>query len=328
VQAQTQPQFKLGFKALADQVPDVVGQPLENEHWGDNGDSLQQTSNGLMAWRKADNWTAFTNGSRTWINGPAGVQDRPNDERFSWEAPTTPINPPAAPASPGPVASPPQGGQGIAGVWMGSYVPYGQYSPQERYLAMYEDETFFHDMPLEGFQGFDRQASQGSPNGQDSWGKYTFNGTSGTWKYNRTTTAPATEMSLTGNGDLKIGGDTYYRCTSVDGLRLNGAWTTYGDPRDPNLHGGGVQPIIRFAPDGRFRDEGVFDSGFKAITLGDDPQTVAPGAGSYEIKDFALTLRYDDGHVRKTAFSLLYKGASQPSPDVIFMYRTRMNRMP
>ena len=46
----------------------------------------QQTTTGLIVWRKADNWTAFTNGSRTWINGPAGVQDRANDEGFPWEA--------------------------------------------------------------------------------------------------------------------------------------------------------------------------------------------------------------------------------------------------
>jgi len=32
--AQLQPEFKLGFKALASHVPEVVGQPLENEHWG------------------------------------------------------------------------------------------------------------------------------------------------------------------------------------------------------------------------------------------------------------------------------------------------------
>ncbi|HEX2987157.1 MAG TPA: hypothetical protein VHS06_03195 [Chloroflexota bacterium] len=84
-QTQAQPSFKLGFKALADQIPDVVGQPIEDEHWGANGDSLQQTTTGLMVWRKADNWTAFTNGSRSWINGPAGAQERGNDERFPWE---------------------------------------------------------------------------------------------------------------------------------------------------------------------------------------------------------------------------------------------------
>ena len=83
--AESTPEFKLGFKALADQIPDIVGQPLEDEHYGPNGDSLQQTTTGLMVWRKADNWTAFTDGTRTWVNGPNGVQDRPNDMRFAWE---------------------------------------------------------------------------------------------------------------------------------------------------------------------------------------------------------------------------------------------------
>lgn len=78
--------FKLGFKALADQIADVAGAPTEQEHYGANGDSLQQTTKGLMAWRKADNWTAFTNGATTWVNGPHGVQIRPNDQRFAWEA--------------------------------------------------------------------------------------------------------------------------------------------------------------------------------------------------------------------------------------------------
>ncbi len=78
--------FKLGFQNLAAQIPGVVGQPIEAEHYGANGDSLQQTTTGLMAWRKADNWTAFTNGVRSWVNGPNGVQERGNNERFPWEA--------------------------------------------------------------------------------------------------------------------------------------------------------------------------------------------------------------------------------------------------
>ncbi len=80
------PAFKLGFATLASLVPDVVGQPVENEHYGANGDSLQQTTKGLMVWRKADNWTAFTNGYMTWINGPFGIQSRLNADRFPWEA--------------------------------------------------------------------------------------------------------------------------------------------------------------------------------------------------------------------------------------------------
>jgi hypothetical protein len=81
--------FNLGFKALAEMIPDTVGQPLEDEHYGANGDSLQQTAKGMMVWRKADNWTAFTDGSRTWINGPLGLQNRENTDRFPWESSAT-----------------------------------------------------------------------------------------------------------------------------------------------------------------------------------------------------------------------------------------------
>lgn len=38
-----------------------------------------------MVWRKQDNRTAFTDGYRTWINGPNGLQQRLNTERFAWE---------------------------------------------------------------------------------------------------------------------------------------------------------------------------------------------------------------------------------------------------
>ncbi|HEX2922589.1 MAG TPA: FxLYD domain-containing protein, partial [Chloroflexota bacterium] len=75
-----------------------------------NGDSLQKTTTGLMVWRKADNWTAFTNGDRSWINGPNGVEDRPNSERFAWEADQAPAETmaPAPKPSPTPVLSAPQ----------------------------------------------------------------------------------------------------------------------------------------------------------------------------------------------------------------------------
>jgi hypothetical protein len=78
--------FKMGFAALRGHIPGVVGGCVENErHNLDNGDALQQTTGGLMVWRKADNFTAFTDGARTWVSGPFGVQTRLNSERFSWE---------------------------------------------------------------------------------------------------------------------------------------------------------------------------------------------------------------------------------------------------
>jgi len=79
-------EFKLGFAALASLIPDEVGQCLADESFNPvNGDSRQPTTGGLLVWRKADNWTVFTNGTSTWLNGPQGLQQRANDRRFTWE---------------------------------------------------------------------------------------------------------------------------------------------------------------------------------------------------------------------------------------------------
>jgi hypothetical protein len=79
--------FVLGFQALHVAIPTVVGNCLDDEqHNPTNGDALQQTTKGLLAWRKADNFTAFTDGYGTWVDGPDGVRERLNDQRFPWEA--------------------------------------------------------------------------------------------------------------------------------------------------------------------------------------------------------------------------------------------------
>ena len=52
---------------------------------GDNGRPSTRPHRGRR-WRKADNRTAFTDGYRTWINGPNGLVDRLNSARFPWEA--------------------------------------------------------------------------------------------------------------------------------------------------------------------------------------------------------------------------------------------------
>ncbi len=101
-------QFILGFKTLHDLDPQDIGNCLDNQAFAANGDAQQHTTNGLMAWRKADNWTAFTNGYWTWINGPYGLAKRLNTVRFTWEANPTGLteidnngNPvPTAPATP------------------------------------------------------------------------------------------------------------------------------------------------------------------------------------------------------------------------------------
>lgn len=78
--------FVLGFKSLRDAVPEVVGECLEDVRYDPaTGDAYQMTAAGMLFWRKADNHTAFTDGYRTWVAGPHGVQRRLNTESFLWE---------------------------------------------------------------------------------------------------------------------------------------------------------------------------------------------------------------------------------------------------
>ena len=101
--------FVLGFKALRDLIGhEIVGECLENEHFSENGDSTQATTGGLLVWRNADNHTAFTDGNHTWINGPNGLQQRLNSERFPWEpdyAPGGGISTPTATPTPQPATA-------------------------------------------------------------------------------------------------------------------------------------------------------------------------------------------------------------------------------
>ena len=78
--------FVLGFAALQQAISSTVGSCTEDQRFAANGDAQQHTTGGLMVWRKADNWTAFTNGYETWIAGPTGVARRFNDEWFEFES--------------------------------------------------------------------------------------------------------------------------------------------------------------------------------------------------------------------------------------------------
>jgi hypothetical protein len=100
-EAQEPCHFVLGFDSLRDLVgADTVGDCLEDEHVDPaSGNVEQQTSGGLLVWRRTDGVTVFTDGGTSWINGPLGLQTRPNTERFSWEKdPVQSADGPSAPS--------------------------------------------------------------------------------------------------------------------------------------------------------------------------------------------------------------------------------------
>ena len=83
-------EFVAGFRMLHDLIPNIVGNCLDNEHYTAAGDGVQDTTGptghgGLLVWQKASNLTSFTDGYRTWILGPNGLEVRLNTQRFPWE---------------------------------------------------------------------------------------------------------------------------------------------------------------------------------------------------------------------------------------------------
>jgi hypothetical protein len=78
--------YVLGFQALHHRIASVIGACRGDEqHNPANGDAFQQTMRGTLVWRKADNQIAFTDGYVTILDGPHGLEQRLNTQRFPWE---------------------------------------------------------------------------------------------------------------------------------------------------------------------------------------------------------------------------------------------------
>jgi hypothetical protein len=186
--------------------------------------------------------------------------------------------------------------------------------------VFYEDGRVYEDIPREGLAGFSRSGPGGADSGY--WGTYKVSGSSGT------ITKPGVQftekISIEGPSKIRIDSDAFTRCLAVDGLRLQGAWTSYANPDDPALSRlpRGQAPIFRFSGDGRFEDEGVLAT----ILSSADRAKDGPGLGTYEFRDFTLTLRYEDGRTRFLAFSALAGADPATTNDILFIGRTRFNK--
>jgi len=158
-------QFVLGFSTLASMIPRQVGACADGEtHNPVNGDAVQHTSTGgLLVWRKADNWTAFTDGFHTWINGPNGLQERLNTEHFPWEAPAVVSPSPGAQPSVGAPGSP---AEEIAAVAVPQgYPPMSQLPPDQQMACVHMAE----DLKKAATQSVRMQGDDGlCPYSQDS----------------------------------------------------------------------------------------------------------------------------------------------------------------
>ncbi len=212
----------------------------------------------------------------------------------------------------------------VTGVWMGytsggsSYnmitktFEYSAARPEMAWRVFFSDGIYSQGLPFGGLYNLNITQSQqderaNKPTGA-RWGYYTISGNTISIHHNTITNDKA--ISIIGSNQIKDHNDTFYKCESVDGLKLNGTWgwtPTTALPQENTL-----THAIQFSKNGQFTDYGIF-----AIDLNEsdmNPQD-APGSGTYQIRDFSLILNYSDGRILQKSFSI-YKNVSSTSPII------------
>lgn len=127
------------------------------------------------------------------------------------------------------------------------------------------------------------------------------------------------------NDQIEINSQPYYRCKPVDGLKLEGAWTSYANPNDPSLDDdNGEKPMIQFSKNGSFTDYGIFVRILDQAVF-DRPPTPA-GSGTYSINNFSLTLNYSNGTVRKISLTGLLGTDLFTNNKSIYLQRLRFSK--
>jgi len=172
----------------------------------------------------------------------------------------------------------------IAGVWMGISLLGGKLKTGSAIFLSDGSAWFGGSFPIYGLAGVKPRIERGSD--RRRWGQYTFRGGEGVL-----TTAPGTfPMRLDGEVLVLTTNNTPHRFvrSHPPAGRLNGRYC---------LASGGC---LTLASDGQFRDEGAARVLEHAVYP--YPLTPARGQGSYEIRDYTLLLRYQDGPTIRIAF--------------------------
>lgn len=83
-------QFQYGFATMVSLIPNVVGSCINDQQVSNPlGDTMQETTNGLLTWTRATNVVEFTTGSKTWVYSGYGLVLRDGSTSYSWEGATS-----------------------------------------------------------------------------------------------------------------------------------------------------------------------------------------------------------------------------------------------
>jgi hypothetical protein len=205
----------------------------------------------------------------------------------------------------------------IEGIWLYYGLDFNtQMSWQE--MVFFKDGTSLDIIPRSGLYNYSVNQEQ---NQFAHIGKYSFKNGKG---YNQLTPSYKEVLSMIKPGQLKIDSRLYTKSVVIDGQGIAGSFTSYANPSDPTLQTlpYGQKPVIHFYKDGKFTDEGLFATFLQTYGAKNDEA----GSGTYELKDYSILLKYNDGRTRQEAFYTVFADNLE-SATRIFLGKGQLNKM-
>jgi hypothetical protein len=161
---------------------------------------------------------------------------------------------------------------------------------EPKFYLVYPNGDFKDEAPWQGLLSFNvNQNKKEFPLG---WGKFVMNKNgNGTFSINNYTEKV---VKLTADKmDRPDASWDYMKCKSVNGLRLQGSYSTQKDwSTNTYFNSKTCKELLTLNKDGSFTDHGFF-AGTCEYTNPKD----APGSGTYSIQNFTLQLKYKDGRI-------------------------------
>ncbi len=176
-----------------------------------------------------------------------------------------------------------------------------------RRIALLADGTFTAVVPREGLS----EPAKTRAREPDYWGTWEAGASGGSVKLDRA----STRLAFTHKGEkLIFDGCDFTKSRPLDGTRVDGSYTAERRP-DVYQRDMGREPVISFTAEGRFSDQGALYWIRHVRGYSEDRQDANLGEGTYEVSNYTLILRYDDGRQIRIAF--FDAGGAGPRPAQI-----------
>jgi hypothetical protein len=205
-------------------------------------------------------------------------------------------------------------GNGIVGVWMALTDDLPLTGLSFKWRVFFTNGKTIYNLPSKGLYNYN-----GTKENYFDITDYTFNNNVGA-------IGKESKLQLVSIDKLKIGSNTYFKCSNVTGVKFEGSYCLASkDYIDQNNIRNGAKSIIHFKKDGTFNDEGLWATFLENNSDNIKPEN-APGKGAYELKDFTLILKYSDGRVRYEPFNFTLNTTSTTN-KMIFVKQIKLYKL-